>query len=541
MLIDARSIPDGQQIEADVAIAGAGLAGIALAREFIGLNFNVCLLEGGGLQPDKATQSLNFGENVGHPYYALDSARARFFGGSSHYWHCPMGNQRMGVRLHAMEPIDFEKREWVPGSGWPFPKSHLDPYYERAYRLFHIDNCSNDVGPWEELLRAPSLPLDPKQIVTTIFHFGQRKFFFEDYRKEIENATNIRAYLYANVLEVETDEHACRTTAFRVKTLAGNQARINAGLFVLALGGIETPRLLLLSRRVQKEGLGNRNDLVGRCFMEHPHLWSGFFIPSDSGIINKCGLYLTRPVENYAVMGKLAVSEEVLRRERILNYCVSLHPDLVPAREVAENSSGALALKELYHSLRSDDGHSTVSENVTNILKDPIGASRVVFRRLKSLLGRGDYKLAFRLNHMSEQAPNLQSRVALSDELDFFGQNRVMLDWRLDELDIRTIVKAQRVIDAEMRRCGLGHVQIDLKEGKAPWHLHGGWHHMGTTRMHESPNEGVVDPTCKVHGVSNLYIAGPSVFPTGGYANPVLTTVALTLRLADEIKALMHR
>jgi choline dehydrogenase-like flavoprotein len=60
---------------------------------------------------------------------------------------------------------------------------------------------------------------------------------------------------------------------------------------------------------------------------------------------------------------------------------------------------------------------------------------------------------------------------------------------------------------------------------------------MGTTRMHADPRQGVVDVNCKVHGVDNLYIAGSSVFPTGGYANPTLTLVALALRLADRLKA----
>ena len=540
MLIDARSLPDGEVLETDVVIAGAGLAGITLAREFIGLNFKVCLIESGGLEPDKETQSLYYGQNIGHPYYPLDSARARFFGGTSHYWHCPMGNHRLGVRLRALDAIDFEKRDWVPRSGWPFLKSHLDPYYERANRVFQIDNGSNDAGTWENPVAAPRLPLDSKKVATTIFHFGQRKIFFEDYRKAIEQAGNIRICLYANVMEVETDENVCRVTALRVKTLAGNQCRVRAAIFVLALGGIETPRLLLLSRRFQSEGLGNRHDLVGRFFMEHPHLWSGFFIPNDPGILHKCGLYLTRAVEDYAVMGKLTVSEEVLRKERILNYCVSIHPDLVPARDVAEHSRGAVATKELLSALRWQEWPSSFSEIITNMIKDPIGASEVIARRFKSQIGINDHRFAFRLNHMSEQAPDPQSRVTLSDERDSFGQNRVCLDWRLGELDIRTIVRAQEVIDAEMRRAGLGHVQIDLKEGRAPGHLHGGWHHMGTTRMHEDAREGVVDPTCRVHGVSNLFVAGASVFPTGGYANPVLTTVALVLRLADHIRMLME-
>ena len=114
------------------------------------------------------------------------------------------------------------------------------------------------------------------------------------------------------------------------------------------------------------------------------------------------------------------------------------------------------------------------------------------------------------------------------------------LDWRLSPLDMHTIIRAQQKLDAEFRKAGLGEVVMELKDDRPPAHLEGGWHHMGTTRMHIDPKCGVVDANARVHGMANLFIAGSSVFPTGGYANPVLTTVALTLRLADHIKALME-
>ena len=60
-------------------------------------------------------------------------------------------------------------------------------------------------------------------------------------------------------------------------------------------------------------------------------------------------------------------------------------------------------------------------------------------------------------------------------------------------------------------------------------------HHMGTTRMHESPRMGVTDANCRVHGLQNLYVAGSSLFPCAGHQNPTLTIVALALRLADHL------
>ena len=89
---------------------------------------------------------------------------------------------------------------------------------------------------------------------------------------------------------------------------------------------------------------------------------------------------------------------------------------------------------------------------------------------------------------------------------------------------------------AALERSGFGRFYKELLDDTPPATTHGGYHHMGTTRMHSDPKQGVVDPNCQVHDVANLYIAGPSVFPTGGYANPILTIVALSVRLADHIK-----
>jgi choline dehydrogenase-like flavoprotein len=142
---------------------------------------------------------------------------------------------------------------------------------------------------------------------------------------------------------------------------------------------------------------------------------------------------------------------------------------------------------------------------------------------------------------MTEQSPNPQSRVRLSQEKDDLGRNRIQLDWRLAPMDIRSIIRSQEIIDTELRRAGLGRLQIALSDETEVQGVEGGWHHMGTTRMHVNASQGVVDADCRLHGMDNLFIAGPSVFPTSGYANPVLTIVALSIRLADKLKTLMNR
>jgi choline dehydrogenase-like flavoprotein len=165
---------------------------------------------------------------------------------------------------------------------------------------------------------------------------------------------------------------------------------------------------------------------------------------------------------------------------------------------------------------------------------------------LRNLYGVGIYSVheevqRVELLNLLEQVPNPDSRLTLSDETDALGQRRLKLDWRFTELDWRTLRRSHEVIGMELGKGGLGRFRMDVSEIPNEWpeQTRGAHHHMGTTRMHDDPKQGVTDGNCRVHGVANLWIAGSSVFPTGGYANPTLTLVALAIRLADKLKESM--
>jgi choline dehydrogenase-like flavoprotein len=549
MIVDARSLPESAIVDTDVCIVGAGVAGITLAREFVGEEFQVCLLESGGLGPDRVTQSLYWGENVGHPYYPLDTARTCCFGGTSHRWLLELGDNRLGARTRPLDEIDFEQRDWVPYSGWPFDKAYLDPFYERAQSIFKIGSYDYKVENWENPEYTPRLPLVSDRVETVIFQFGTRDTFIRDYRDEIDRADNITTYLHANVVEIETTETAQTVTRLRVACVGGRQLWVSAKWFILASGAIETPHLLLLSNKRQSAGLGNQHDLVGRFFMEHPHLWSGIYVPSDPRAFNSAALYKIHPFNDVAIQGKLALAEGVLRGERLLNYCTSIHPAALPhrLRYPGVTSKGVDSLKVLRSAIRSGKMPENLGEHMVNLITGINGIATSALRKAKmgceEIIGRFKPPSieVFRLNSMSEQAPNPNSRVTLTDERDALGRRRVRLDWQLSPLDIRTISRAQEIIDEELRRAGLGHLVVELEGETPPPDLHGGWHHMGTTRMHVDSKQGVVDENCRVHGMSNLFIAPPSVFPTSGYANPVLTIIALSVRLADHVKRTVTR
>jgi choline dehydrogenase-like flavoprotein len=540
MFDDARNLPRGTTLQADICIVGGGLAGITLARELASSKLSVCLLESGGMRPDKVTQSLYWGENVGLPYYPLDTSRTRLFGGTSHCWHIGLGEGRQGVRLRELDGIDFERRDWVPYSGWPFPKALLDPYYERAHAICAIGPYTSEPEDWEDAA-TPSLAFMNGAVRTTIFRFADRTLFFKTYGEEIGRAENITSLLHGNAVEIETDEEARQVSSVRCRTLEGGEFRVKARQYVLALGGIETPRLMLLSDRVRKQGLGNEHDLVGRFFMEHPHLWSGIVIPASPSLVHHALLYAVHGKGGVPIMGKLALSEEIQRRKRLRNWCVSLHPAVCPeqVRNPVPGGDGVDSLKSILAAIGRGKVPKGIAGHAGRVLADIGGVTRSVAARLKQELGKENrWKRldVFRLNHMAEQEPNPLSRVVLTTERDALGQRRVALDWRVTEQDMSSMRRSQEILDGELRRAGIGRLHIQMEGDGPPQGLHGGWHHMGTTRMDPDPRKGVVDPDCRVHGLSNLHVGGASVFPTGGCANPVLTTIALVVRLADRLK-----
>jgi choline dehydrogenase-like flavoprotein len=539
MIVDARKLPNHTVIQTAVCIVGGGTAGITLARELIGKPFSVCVLESGGQEPDPETQTLCEGDNIGLPYFALDIARVRCFGGSGTRWHVPIGGDRVGARLRPLDALDFERRDWVPHSGWPFDKAHLDPYYERAESVCGVSPKTYDVSAWEDARERPRLALpDGGDVQTIVYKFVARDRFVRELPAQVADGPNVTVYEHATVLEVETNEAADSVTGLRVSTTEGNQFSVQAKFFVLAAGGIEIPRLLLLSNRTQATGLANQHDLVGRFFMEHPHFWSGLFVPKAPDLFRRASLYNdVNTVNGVPVLGKLALTERALKRERLLNQNVQLIFRVVPSWNDPSHPLNALRAigSGLIRRRRIENLSQEVGKVVGGIKEVAVDGTRRVLDRLGSMPDVPVYVFA----NMMEQAPNPESRVTLGPDRDLFGQNRAQLNWKITADDVRSAVRTHDVIGGALERAGLGRFYRELEGDQPPPRLEGGYHHMGTTRMHHDPTRGVVNADCRVHGIQNLFIAGPSVFPTGGYANPVLTLVALALRLADHLIGIM--
>lgn len=533
MFVDARQLDNNTIIDADVCIVGSGVAGITLALEFDKRNIRTCVLESGGFRPDPATRDLNRGESVGLPYRFDDGSRSRFFGGSSNCW---------GGWCRPMDEQDFAARDWVPYSGWPFQKRELSSYYDRSRDVLKIGPDRYDTEFWLAAIGRSELrriPLASGQVIDAVSQFSSSLKFGRFYKPELRRSHNVCVFLYANAIEIESDASGCKVQAVKLATLTGQTARAVARVFVLAAGGIENPRLLLISNRVQPAGLGNQHDLVGRFFMDHVQLSFGHLRFSKSGrpyALYDCKFnHRNRAISAHGtcVAAQLMLSSETQAREKLLNSLVSF--ESVFWGEVSEAGEALVRLKRRLLQ-RASPGGSSVGGDLLTLLAHPIHATGFVASRhlrLRSLVREDRFRV------IVEPKPDPESRITLSQRRDRLGMNRVRVRWVLGSLVKRTLDRTCALISQELHRVRVAEASLDPPIGDDEWphsfSNEGAWHHVGTTRMHDSPKLGVVDRSCRVHGIENLYISGSSVFPTAGGNFPTITIVALALRLADLI------
>ena len=505
-------------IRCDVAIAGAGAAGITLALALADQGLKVALLESGGLEFEQDVQDLYAGRIAGREYFDLDVCRLRFLGGSTNHW---------GGQCTLLDQRDFERRPWTEGSGWPIDRSDLEPHLERAHDIL-------DLGPVDFEPRSLGAP-EPGLIALDEDKLEHRSFRYSSpptplggkYLADLEQAGDIDLLLYASLVEIRLAEPHGPVAGFEVVDRAGQRARVQARAYVLALGGIENARMLLASDRDAPGGIGNRHDLVGRYFTEHTALTLGSVQPLAADW-ERAYQEFVHPKIGRHVRHWMAPGDRLMREQEIGNIATVFGERTY----IRPRAPGYVALHEIKESLQGreklPDG---LGWHIVRVLEDLDGAVMGLWER---------YDPTIYVSAMAEQVPNPESRVRLGDERDPLGLRRVILDWRLSETDRRTAAVMIQAIAEEFGRLGIGRVQVAewLRE-ESGWdpYLAGNNHHLGTTRMANDPRDGVVDRNQRVHGCPNLFVAGSSVFVTGGFANPTLSIVSLTLRLADHLKA----
>jgi choline dehydrogenase-like flavoprotein len=553
MMIDACSVRPDDTLYADVCIVGAGPAGITLAKELMGEDFQVLLLESGRFEFDPMMQTLYQGSTVSNNYLPSTpmAGRRRQFGGTANLWshHTRPGDGRLRARMMMPEEIDFQRRDAVPHSGWPLSRSALIPYYKRAQAVCQLGPFDYGHGAWSNS-DAAHISFSGNRVTTVMSQFVAADVFTHRYRDDLAAAENVTLCVNANLLDIEVDGELAAVRRLRVATLAGSKFWVRANCFVLATGGLENARLLLSSDGVHPAGLGNEHDMVGRFLTDHQGFQLGVIHPSSRELFRSLALYDLRHIGPWMVGGALTLDEGVVRREGLLNMCA-----LLAARPRGIGSSAEKSLKSLYALRRGGLSRQALKELTTVMLGagDAVGAlwTRTIRRNTAFTEFRGGWSRAgpaqqglldvFAVEAYCEQTPHPDNRVVLTSQRDRLGRKTLEVQLRWREEDRRSVLRSRQILVEELVRAGIGQFQpwVDLDGPARP--LWSGVHHpMGTTRMHPDPTQGVVNEDCRVHSVSNLFVAGSSVFSTGlGYVNPTFTILALALRLADHIRTVM--
>jgi choline dehydrogenase-like flavoprotein len=472
----------------DVCICGAGPAGITLARALAAEGKTVALLEAGGFEYTDESQDIYRGSSKGlNNWDAISNCRLRFFGGTSNHW---------GGRCSFFDKLDFEQRDLFGGlSGWP-KGSH-----EKMFT--HLEEACTIVDIPKDSFKT----LPKSHWKGTNFRLSERAFspptrFRDKYRDELTRSEKVDLFLNANLTDIRLHEGLDAVEYFEVKNYHGQAHKISAKRYVLAAGASENARLLLNFNKQLPNGIGNQNDWVGRCFMEHFNVSYGNFVVEDHVLFTDLDLQFN-PAES--LMKKLNIGNAV--------FDFDAH---VRARDFGR-------LKDLKKTARE---FICQSDSMTKAGKT---------------FGDFDCDGDGVITSLIEQVPNKNSRITLNDEKDHFGLRRVTLNWQSSPADDVTIRMLGRELAKEMARTNVARIKLKdfILDDSIPISDYGHHcHQMGTTRMALDPKDGVVDVNQKVHGLDNFYIAGASVYPTGGGCNPTLTLVMMSLGLGRYLASL---
>jgi choline dehydrogenase-like flavoprotein len=554
---DLATFDAGSNFEADLVIVGGGPAGLTIAREFFGTATRVLVLESGLLEETAAHAALSQLEIFGElPSEAQKEKREAFHGTSLSSW--TQSQQPYGARCRALggsthawagksaafDAIDFAQRPWVPYSGWPITREGIMPFVDRAGKVLNLGPNIYDEGLWELIgPRRPRLQLTTEGLQSFFWQFARsrlKRFDVMRFGEEFvtSKANNVRVLLNATVTDIGVRVDDNSFEQLQISTIDGARSTVKASTAVIAASGIENARLLLTSKSVHSRGIGNAHDMVGRFLMDHASARVGWFEPDGiAQVVKHFGFYGVREGRRrHMYLRGLAPTPELQLREQLLHSSVYF----MPQRAVDDPWD---ALKRLYFQNSTDIVHDVRSV----VLNAPLIAKGLGGKAVSGLVadqveeGGWPHKLeALSIDAVSEQRPDPDSRIILSDKVDRLGVPLAKVDWRINDDERRTIIRMAHLVKDGFERIGLPPPILQ------PWVTENSWqnspiidmaHTLGTTRMSINSKLGVVDQNCQVHGVGGLYMAGGSVFPTGGHANPTLMILAFAIRLADTIKS----
>lgn len=490
MLYQGTEIPKDKIVEYDVCIAGSGAAGMTLALELEKQNYSVVILEAGEAESSKQSQSMYRGKSTGLKY-SVAYSRLRVLGGTTQHW---------AGFCAPLDEEDFKKRDHIPHSGWPISRQDLDPYYVKAAKRLRLGDYSPDPEDWIQPEKGYNSFEFGEEFVDKIWHYNKPLRFGTDFKRHIEQSKKVDLYLSSALADLAFDSDSDQISKATVQT-KGQQFFVKAKEFVVACGGIETPRLLLNFNKQRKKGLGNKHDNVGRYFQEHPE---------------------------FHHLGRVSMTGPNAKGKLYLGH-----------HRVAKTFGASYF--QINRKTRDEKNLLNAAFHLSNQRNKPTDFDDDV-QEFSDRLNRHQ-RYANNMLHLQcivEQQPDRNRRVTLSSKQDALGLYQPNINIGLTELDCNSIQKTLIEFTSIVARYKIGRVQFkhpEILQSHEAVKEHMGWgnHHMGATRMSDTPEEGVVDKNCKVHEVNNLYIGGSSVFTTSGCVNPTFTIVALALRLAEHL------
>jgi choline dehydrogenase-like flavoprotein len=456
--------------------------------------------------------------------------RNRILGGSSYTW---------AGRCAPFDEIDLEYRDWVPHSGWPLKAGDLVPYYDRGAKHLGLGPGSGfaDDRIWAIIgHKRPKLELDEKKLSPMFWQTSNDPITWTDRVRfgrslATDIGPNVTLVTNATVLRVNVIESGAAVESVEFATPGGRRWSLPTSTVALCTGAIENARILLSSDNVAARGIGNKNDLVGRFLMDHPR-------------VNVARLSVEK---GKALAKTFGVFKSHAAGANRYHYGVRLSPDLQRAEQLPNCSMHIAAFgngidDQPWESLkRFAMREANIRQDLPPILANAgLAVSGVIYY---FILRKGlPHKVsAYDLRVTCEQFPDPDSRITLSDRRDPLGMKIPRIDWRVSEVEARAARRITELMVEQITRMGLDPPVVDewiRDEAMFPRDaIRDVAHPTGTTRMADDPACGVVDSQCQVHGVDGLFVAGTSVFPTAGHANPTQLIVAMAVRLADTLRA----
>lgn len=522
----------------DVCVIGAGPVGITTALECEAAGLTVLLLEAGQPNPQRNNNSLSEVE-IASPlsHASLDVTTRSGLGGTSAVW---------GGRCVPYDDIDFERRSFVPYSGWPITHQDVKPWYSRA--AYYLDCGTEDYAAPDRLWEARDTVL-----FQTIERLSSQPRVARRFRDKLKDSRLVSVCLNHAVSGLELDADGALVRGVRFASGQSAKTSPTADIYVLACGGLRATGMLLEMQRDWPQHFGGDTGSLGKFYMGHLTGSIANIVlhnPADAEHFD-----YQRDTMGYWTRRRFTFSSATQTRHEILNTALWLaSPPLYdPTHGSATASTLYLALK-IFFGLRSQallfhrgDQPVQLRDHLSNILRNPPEAFDGILKAVNQYLTRDDLRPLFirnergkyALRYHSEAIPNPSSRIRLIREhRPGIG---ISVDFRFTEDDARSVVQAHSVLDDALRQSGKGYIEYRQKPEQRLSSVMAqaldGYHQIGTTRMGDNKRTGVVDRNCRVFDLQNLYVASSSVFNTSGQANPTFLAVAMAARLADHLNS----